>query len=360
MKDYYQVLGIEKGATKDEIKKSFRKLAAKYHPDKKTGDEAKYKEITEAYAVLGDEKKRVEYDNYGQAFGGAGGASGFNWADFAGQGGQGFGGFSQGFEFDINDIFENFGFGGSAGGGRTVNRGRDVSIEINLSFKDAVFGMTKKVLITKNNLCKQCEGSGAKKGTEMITCTTCGGNGKVRETRQSFLGSFSTVRECSVCHGKGKVPKERCPNCAGSGVKRSEEEIEIKIPAGVQDGEVLRMVGKGEAMPEGQAGDLYIKLLVENHKEIRREKQDLVRDLSIKLTKALLGGEYKVETLDGVVEMKVPAGVAHGETLRIKNKGVPNEGGSRGDFLVKINIILPKTLSKKALKLVEELEKEGV
>lgn len=356
MKDYYQVLGVEKSATKDEIKKAFRKLAAQYHPDKKTGDEVKYKEITEAYAVLGDDKKRSEYDNYGQGFGG--GAQGFNWADFAGQA-QGFGGFSQGFEFDINDIFENFGFGGSSGR-RNVKRGRDVSIEINLSFKEAVFGMTKKVLITKNNLCNQCEGSGAKKGTEMISCSTCGGNGKVRETKQSFLGSFSTVRECSVCQGKGKVPKERCPNCAGSGIKRSEEEIEIKIPAGVEDGEVLRMVGKGEAMPEGQAGDLYIKLLVEEHKEIRREGQDLVKELAIKLTKALLGGEYKVETLDGVIEMKVPAGVAHGETLRIKNKGVPNDGGSRGDFLVKVKIILPKSLSKKALQLVEELEKEGV
>lgn len=355
MKDYYQVLGIEKGASKDEIKKAFRKLAAKYHPDKKTGDEAKYKEITEAYAVLGDEKKKAEYDNHGQTFGGAGG---FNWSNFAGQA-QGFGGFSQGFEFDINDIFENFGFGGSAGR-REVNRGRDVSVEINLTFKEAVFGKTKKVLITKNNLCKQCDGSGAKKGVEMITCSTCDGNGKVRETRQSFLGSFSTVRECSVCHGKGKVPKERCPNCAGSGVKRSEEEIEIKIPAGVQDGEVLRMAGRGEAVQDGQPGDLYIKLLVENDREVSREGQDLVKNLSIKLTKALLGGNYKVETLDGVVEVKVPAGVNHGETLRIKNKGVPNDSGSRGDFLVKIHIDLPKTLSKKALKLVEELEKEGV
>ena len=356
MKDYYQILGLEKGVSREEVKKAFRKLAAKYHPDKKTGDEEKYKEITEAYSVLGDERKKAEYDNYGQTFnGGAGGAGGFNWADFAGQA-QGFGGFGQGFEFDINDIFENFGFGGRA----QTSRGRDVSIEINLNFRESIFGVTRKVLITKNNLCDQCEGSGAKKGTEMISCTTCGGNGKIRETRQSIMGSFSTVRECSVCQGRGKVPKERCPSCAGSGVRRTQEEVEIKVPAGIQDGEVIRMTGRGEAMPNGQPGDLYIKLQVESDKNIKREGMNLVASLPIKLTGALLGGEYKVETLDGAVEIKVPAGIAHGEILRIKNKGVPNENGDRGDFLVKVNISLPKSLSKKVKELVEELKKEGV
>ena len=357
MKDYYQVLGLQKGASKEEVKKAFRKLAAQYHPDKKTGDEAKYKEITEAYAVLGDDKKKAEYDSYGRAFNGAGaggaGFGGFNWADFAGQQG-GFAG--QGFEFDISDIFENFGFGG---GHARQNRGRDISIEINLSFKEAVFGTSRKVLITKNSLCTECKGTGAKPSAGMVNCTTCSGNGKVRETRQSILGSFTTVRECSVCQGRGQVPKERCGHCAGAGVRRVQEEVEIKIPAGIENGEVIRMTGRGEAMANGQPGDLYIKLQVEPHKTIKRDGATLITELPIRLTDALLGGEYKVETLDGVIEIKIPMGVSHGEMLRVRGKGVPTDGG-RGDFMVKVIIELPKKLSKKAEKLVEELREEGV
>lgn len=358
MKDYYQILGLQKGASKDEVKKAFRKLAAQYHPDKKTGDEEKYKEITEAYAVLGDEKKKAEYDTYGHAFnnaGGGAGAGGFNWADFAQQGGAGgFGG--QGFEFDISDIFENFGFGG---GQARQARGRDMSIEINLTFKEAVFGATRKVLVTKNSTCEECTGTGAKKGSGMQKCSTCDGNGKIRETRQSVMGSFATVRECSVCHGKGEVPKERCPHCAGAGVRRAQEEIEIKIPAGIENGEVIRMTARGEAIPNGQAGDLYIKIHVEPHKTIKREGATLLTDLPIKLTDALLGEAYKVETLDGSVEIKIPAGISHGEMLRIKERGVPTDRG-RGDFMVRISIETPKKLSRKAQKLVEELRGEGI
>ena len=355
MKDYYQILGLQKGASKDEVKKAFRKLAAQYHPDKKTGDEAKYKEITEAYAVLGDDKKKAEYDSYGHAFNGGGGAQGFggfNWADFANQGG--FNG--QGFEFDISDIFENFGFGGGA---PKQSRGRDVSIEINLSFKEAVFGVTRKVLITKNSLCTECKGDGGKPGAGTTSCTTCAGNGKIRETRQSIMGSFTTVRECSVCNGKGKVPKERCGHCAGAGILRAQEEIEIKVPAGIENGEVIRMTARGEAMPNGQPGDLYIKIHVEAHASIKRDGTTLYTTLPVKLTDALLGGSYKIETLDGIIELKVPAGIAHGELLRIKEKGVPTERG-RGDFMVRVNIEIPKKLSKKAEKLVAELREEGV
>lgn len=357
MKDYYQILGLQKGASKDEVKKAFRKLASLYHPDKKTGDEAKYKEITEAYAVLGDDKKKAEYDSYGHAFNGGGGNAGFggfNWSNFSG-GNAGFG--AQGFEFDISDIFENFGFGG---GHAKQNRGRDISIEINLSFKEAVFGSTRKVLITKNSLCTECKGTGAKSSEGMVNCTTCGGNGKVRETRQSIMGSFTTVRECSVCQGRGQVPKERCPHCAGAGVRRVQEEVEMRIPAGIENGEVIRMTGRGEAMPNGQPGDLYIKVHVEAHKNIKRDGATLITDLPIRLTDALLGGEYKIETLDGEIEIKVPVGISHGEMLRVRGKGVPIDGNSRGDFLVRVGVELPKKLSKKAQKLVEELREEGV
>lgn len=353
MKDYYQILGLQKGAQKEEVKKAFRKLAAEYHPDKKTGNEAKYKEITEAYAVLGDDKKKAEYDSYGHAFSGGGGGQGFSWADFAQQG---FGG-GQGFEFDISDIFENFGFGG--GRGAKQNRGRDVSIEINLSFKEAVFGTARKVLITKNSLCTECKGTGGKPEAGTTECANCGGHGKIRETRQSVMGSFTTVRECSACNGRGQTPKERCGACVGAGVRRGQEEVEIKVPAGIENGEVIRMTGRGEAMPSGQPGDLYIKVHIEAHKTIKRDGTTLFITLPIKLTDALLGEVYSVETLDGVVELKVPGGITHGELLRIRERGVPTERG-RGDFMVRISIEMPKKLSRKAQKLVEELKEEGV
>ena len=351
-KDYYQILGLQKGASKDEVKKAFRKKAAEHHPDKKTGNEEKYKEVTEAYSVLGDEKKKAEYDTYGQSFNGAGGGGGNPF------GGGGFGGFQQGgMDFDINDIFSQFGFGG--GGGQQQQRGRDISIDINLKFEEAVFGVTRKVLLTKNNTCNTCNGNGAKPGTSLDTCSTCNGQGKVREQRQSIMGSFTTVRECNTCYGSGKIPKERCGTCAGAGVAKTEEEIAIKIPAGIQNGEVIRMTGRGEAIPHGQAGDLYIKIHADAHKTIKRDGTTLSTTLPIKLTDALLGATYSVETLDGSTDIKIPAGVTHGELIRIKDKGVPSDRG-RGDFMVRVSVETPKKLSKKARKLVEELQGEGI
>lgn len=351
--DYYQILGIEKSASKDDIKKAFRKLASKYHPDKQTGDEAKFKEISEAYAVLGDDKKRAEYDAYGHAFQGAGGNGqgfgNFNWADFQNAAGEG------GFEFNMNDIFGDMFNAGSA----RQNRGRDISIDIELSFDDAVFGTTRKVLVTKNNTCSVCEGSGAKKGTSFVTCTTCNGNGRIRETRRSILGTFQTVRECDVCNGSGQIPKEHCDTCRGSGVVRSQDEIVIQIPAGIQNGEMIRMTGRGEAIQGGAPGDLYVKIHVKPHQSITRDGTTLSTTLHIKLTDALLGNIYSVATLDGNVEIKIPEGVKHGEMLRIKNKGVP-QGSSRGDFMVKIHIDIPQKLSRKAKKLIEELKDEGI
>lgn len=356
-KDYYQILGLPKGASKEEVKKAFRKLAAELHPDKKHGNEEKYKEVTEAYAVLSDDKKKAEYDAYGHAFntGGAGGGfgGGFNWADFAQQGGNFNAG---GFEFDLSDLFENFGFGG---GGQRQPRGRDVSIDINLNFQESIFGVTRTVLLTKNNVCTYCEGSGAKSNTEKISCSTCGGGGKIRENRQSVMGSFTTVRECSACRGTGKIPKDKCEHCNGAGVARTQEEIVVKIPAGIQNGEVIRMTGRGEAVGMGQPGDLYIKIHVEASKTIRREGTTLYSNLPVKLTDALLGNTYKVDTLDGPVEIKIPAGIVHGELIRIKEKGVPSERG-RGDFMVKVSVEMPKKLSKKAQKLIEELKEEGI
>lgn len=360
MKDYYQVLGLKKGASKEEVKKAFRKLASQYHPDKKTGDEAKFKEVSEAYAVLSDEKKRAEYDTYGQSFGGGGGAGpgagfgGFDWSQMGGFGGQGV-------EFDLGDLFESFGFGGGFGGRRQSRRGHDISIDIELPFEDSVFGTTRTVVLGKHSTCSTCDGNGAAPGAGMKTCDTCNGQGKVRETKQSPLGTFQTVRECTACHGRGEIPKEKCKDCKGQGVVKKNEEIEIKIPAGIENGEVIRMTGRGEAIQNGQSGDLYIKLHVQPHTTIRRQGNDLIRPLPVKLSDALLGGTQKVDTLDGTEEIKIPTAVKHGETLRIKNKGVPTgRGNYRGDFLVKIEIVLPQKLSRKAKQLVEELKAEGI
>lgn len=353
--DYYKTLGIQRGAGKDEVKKAFRKLAAQYHPDKKTGDETKFKAISEAYAVLSDDKKRAEYDAYGHSFAGApGGGTGFGGFDFS-QFQQSGGNFS----FDINDIFEQFG-GAFGGGGRRQQRGSDISIDLNLGFKEAVFGVTRVVRIAKHTTCTDCQGSGAKAGSELIACATCNGQGKVRETRQSVMGTFQTVRGCNTCHGSGRVPKEKCGHCAGVGIRRAEEEIEIAIPAGIQDGEVVRLTGRGEAIPAGQPGDLYVKLHVETSTSIKREGNNLVIRLPIKLTDALLGNEYTVETLDGTVTIAVPAGVKHGELLRIRGKGVPLDTRRRGDFLVRVEIETPSKLSRKAKRLVAELRNEGV
>lgn len=356
MKDYYEILGIQKSASKAEVKSAFRKLASKYHPDKKTGDEAKFKEISEAYSTLSDDKKRAEYDTYGKSYAGGGPQAG-QWGGFQG----GFGG-QQGVEFDLNDIFENFGdfFGGGQRGGSRASRGNDISVDIELSFKEAIFGTKRTLKLTKNNACSTCKGSGAKPNSEMITCTTCNGNGKIRETRQSVLGQFATVRECSACSGVGKIAKESCEDCKGKGIKRTEETIEINIPAGIEPGEMIRMTGRGEGVKNGTAGDLYIKVHVQRHKTIHRNGSNLETTLNVKLSDALLGGTYSVETLDGMIDIKIPEGIKHGEILRIKSKGVPTNGKDRGDFHVKILIDIPQKLSRNAKKLIEELKKEGI
>ncbi len=356
-KDYYTTLGVEKNASKEDIKKAFHKLARKYHPDNKSGgDERKFKEINEAYQVLSNDKKRAEYDTYGQAFAGNGfgGGPGFSGFDFNGFAGQGFGGV----EFDLGDIFGDF-FGG--GGGRErAKRGRDISIDLEISFHDAIFGTDRSVLLTKTSVCDSCRGTGASAGTSFTKCVTCNGQGKVQETRSSFFGTFTSVKECSVCRGRGEVPKQSCNICRGAGVVRKQEEVSIKIPPGIQNGEVIRLSGMGEAISAGVSGDLYIKVHVSKHPVFKREGNNILMDLDIKLTDALLGNEYTIETLDGLITLKVPPNVSFGEILRVRNKGVPFGALKRGDLLVKLNIRFPKNLSKKAQKLFEDLKKEGI
>ncbi|MBU4480467.1 DnaJ domain-containing protein [Patescibacteria group bacterium] len=359
--DYYKILGINKSASKDDVKKAFHKMAHKYHPDKKGGDEALFKKASEAYTVLSDDKKRSEYDSYGRVFSdGSGGGQGFDFNDFGGQGFD-FSQFAQqaqggNVEFDLGDLF-----GGMFGGrGARTKRGNDISVDIELPFKDAIFGVNRKISLTKNSVCEDCDGSGAKAGSEMVSCSICNGKGQIHETKRSILGTFSTVKTCDTCNGKGRVAKDKCKSCAGYGINKKQSEISINIPSGINNGEMIRLAGAGEAISGGMSGDLYIKVHVTPDKNFRKEGFNLVTDLNIKLTDALLGAEYNLDTLDGKLKLQIPAGVTIGEVLRIKGRGVPTGGTKRGDILVKLNIQLPTKLNRKASKLVSELRKEGV
>ncbi|HRH30675.1 MAG TPA: molecular chaperone DnaJ [Candidatus Paceibacterota bacterium] len=357
-KDYYQILGVEKNATEEDVKKAFRKLAHQYHPDKNKGDATKFKEINEAYQVLSDKKKRAQYDQFGQNFDGTqggpagGGFGGFDFSGFSQQGGFG------GAQFDFGDLGDMFGdfFGGV---GTRERRGRDISTEINIKFEESIFGTERKILITKQSVCLDCDGSGGAKGSKKETCKKCNGNGKVRETKRSLFGTFTTNRECDTCFGEGKVFVDNCKACRGEGVLRRQEEIKIVIPAGIQNGEMIRMTGAGEAVTKGQSGDLYIKINVVPHASIKRDGHSLKTDLEIKLTDALLGKVVEIETLDGIEKVSIPMGASEGEIMKIKGKGVPSRNG-RGDFLVELHINMPSKLSSKAKKLVEELKDEGV
>lgn len=354
-KNYYDILGVDKKATKEEVKKAFRSLAQKHHPDK-GGDEAVFKEITEAYSTLSDDKKRREYDSYGQTFNGGnpggGGFGGFDASQFSGFG-------NGGVEFDLNDLFG--GFGDIFGGGQSkAKRGRDISIDIEVSFKESILGGTRSVLITKVGTCDTCDGSGAKPGTPMDTCKTCNGQGKLHETRNSPLGAFTSVRTCATCEGTGKVPKEKCATCKGHGTLRKEEELKIQIPRGIDGGEMVRMPGQGEAVKGGASGDLYVKVHVKPHAIFKKEGLNLVMNMPVKLTDALLGTTTIVETIDEKkLEVKIPAMTEAQQTLRLRGKGVSIDGNS-GDLLIRLTATLPKKLSGKAKKAIEELASEGL
>lgn len=354
-KDYYKILGVEKSASQDEIKKAFRKLAHQHHPDK-GGDEKKFKEASEAYQILSDEKKRAEYDTYGSVGGNhgfGGGAQGQGGFDFSGFNGQGFDG------IDLNDIFGDLFGGGRAQKTRTP-RGGDISVDIKLTFSEAVFGVEKKIRITKNSKCSTCDGSGAKPGTKLKVCAKCNGVGRITETKQSFFGSFAQMRDCPQCHGQGKIPEEKCASCKGNGVLRKEEELTIGIPAGIEDGEMVRLTGAGESIQNGTPGDLYVRVMVAPHPVFRRERENLVMNLKVKLTDAILGMEYPLETLDGNIKLVIPKGISSGEVLRVKEKGVPVDKKHRGDLFVRVEVKTPTKLSRKAEKLIEELRAEGL
>lgn len=366
-KDYYEILGVNKGASKEEMKKAYHKLAHKYHPDKNKGDDSKFKEVNEAYQTLSDDGKRAQYDRFGSAGPNMGG--GYGGQQQGGFGGFDFSGFQQGggVEFDMGDLGDIFGefFGGGGMGGRgraQQARGRDISTEIDIAFEESIFGVKRSVLLTKQSTCDICKGTGGKPDTKMDTCKTCNGKGQIREMKRSILGTFESARTCDTCHGSAKVPNEKCNECKGKGVLNKQVEIDIAVPAGINNGEMIRMTGKGEAIAHGQTGDLYIKVNVRSHSTFKRDGSNLVMDLPIKLSDAILGFEYKLKTLDGDMEVTIPEGVNHNELLRVRGKGVP-QGGSlsrRGDIILRIQIKMPTKLSKKSKELIEQLKQEGI
>ncbi len=353
-KDFYDILGIERKASKDDIKKAFHKLAKKYHPDNKQGgDESKFKEINEAYHTLTNDQKRAEYDAYGHTFNGAGGGSPFG--DFSGFQG------AQGFDFsDLGDIFGDF-FGGGAGRARGTRKGRDISVDMRLSFVESIFGGERTMLLAKTVSCAHCKATGGEPSAGTETCTSCNGQGRVHETRQSMLGAITSVRECAICNGEGKIPKKKCAECRGLGVIKRQEEMHVTIPSGIQHGEMIRLSGMGEAVAHGIPGDLYVRVHVEQHPVFKREGDTIAMDLNIKLSDAILGAEYHVPLPEGgTITLAIPAGISIGEVLRVAGKGVPKDAKRRGDMLVRLRIQLPKKLSRKAKQAFEDLKSEGI
>lgn len=363
-RDFYEVLGISKDASADEIKKAFRKLAVKHHPDKEGGDEAKFKEASEAYEVLKDTTKRQRYDQFGHA--GVGGASG-------GAGGdpfQGFGGGAQGMHFDfgdggLGDIFGSF-FGGGGGGQqrRSEDMGRDVQTEITLSFEEAVFGIEKTVHLTMNDVCSHCKGSRAEPGHDLKTCEVCKGSGQVVQQMNTVFGAIQQAALCRNCDGRGKIPEKPCTVCKATGVERTKQEIKIKIPAGIDDGAVIRLREHGEAASNGNKGDLYVQLNVKSHKHFTREGDLILSNQHIEMVDAALGVEIRVETVDGPVTMKVPAGTQSGTDFKLSGHGVPHiRDKNRGAHIVTILVDTPTNLSKSQKDLLESLKttkKKGI
>lgn len=353
-RDYYEVLGVPRNSSKEDIKKAYRKLAIQFHPDKNKGDkgaEEKFKEATEAYEVLSDDQKRSAYDQFGKA-------------GVSGQGGPGFGykaytDFSDIFG-DIGDIFSEFfgaqGFQGGRGRGGS-RRGSDLRYNVEITLEDAAHGKDLKIEIPRQETCDECSGSGAKKGTQASVCPLCQGAGQVRRTQ----GFFSVTTSCPQCQGQGRVIANPCTGCSGSGLVERKRTLNIKIPAGVESGSRLKISGEGEAGPNGGTrGDLYVVTHIKRHAVFEREGNDLILEAPVPVTTAMLGGEIEVPTIDGkAVKMKIPAGTESGQIFRLKEKGMPYMGGyGKGDQHVVIQVRIPKNLSKKAKELTQELAKE--
>ena len=347
--DYYDALGVSKGAPADEIKSAFRKLARQYHPDvsKEPNAEEKFKEINEAYAVLSDEEKRAAYDRFGHAgVQGAGGVPDWTNMDFS----------------DIfGDLFSNFGFGGFGGQTRRApnapRRGADLQYRVSLAFEESVFGVEKEIEITRDESCARCRGNGAEPGTSASRCSTCGGRGEVRQSRQTILGSMVQVTTCPTCNGRGESIDSPCKACNGRGLERKTRARKVSIPGGVDTGTQIRLAGEGQpGVNGGPPGNLYLVVQVQPHRYFRRRGDDILLDLNVNIAQATLGDEVKVPTVDGDSFLKIPSGTQPGRIIRMRGKGVQHlRGSGRGDQLVIINVDIPKSLSREQRELIEKL-----
>ena len=354
MRDYYDILGVQKGANSEDIKKSYRKIAMKYHPDKNPNDaeaEKKFKEAAEAYSVLSDDQKRQQYDQFGHAGVGGGGSQGF-------QGGM-----------SMEDILNNFGdifgdsfdpFGGIFGGGRSsrVKKARDLKVNLKLSYVDIYNGVSKTLKIKRLEHCDPCSGSGAKSGTMPTSCQQCNGAGQVRQVSQSFFGQSVSVKECPVCTGSGQIIKNPCTSCGGSGLTRKDVEIKIKVPSGVSHGNYMTLNQQGNKGPKGyQSGDLIIFFEEEEHPVFTRNGEDVIAEVVIQFYDAALGLTLEVPTLDGKAKLKIPSGIQSSQLLRMRGKGFPRmRGSSRGDQLMRVHVDTPQKLSSKQKKLLDEFK----
>ena len=352
-RDLYEVLGLQKGASADEIKKAYRKLAKKYHPDLNPGDkeaEKKMKEVNGAYEVLSDAEKKARYDQYGFA--------GIDPNYAGGAGGGGFGGFQ---DFDLGDIFGSM-FGGGFGGQQTrqngPRKGENLRITLQLTFEEAVFGCEKSVSVTRNESCKDCGGTGAKKGTSPETCPVCRGSGQVQSTQRTPFGVFSSSSPCQNCKGTGKIIKEPCPSCKGEGRVRKTRTIRVKIPAGIDDGQTISLRGEGNGGARGgPAGDLYVTVYVKEHKMFKRDGQDIILEMPISFAQAALGATLIVPTVDGKVQYDLPEGTQTGTVFRLRGSGVPSVNGrGRGDQYVKVNVEIPRNLNHEQKELLRKFD----
>lgn len=350
-KDYYETLGISKGASADEIKKAFRKAAVKHHPDKEGGDEAKFKEVNEAYEVLKDDAKRQRYDQFGHAGvgGNFGGGGGNPFEGFQGFGGQGQNGSFDFGDMGLGDIFGSFFGGGQRQQQHGENRGRDVQTDLTLTFEEAVFGFETTLRLDLEDICEHCKGTTAEPGHELKTCSTCKGAGQVTQVMNTIFGAIQQAAICPTCKGRGKVPEKICTVCKGKGTQRKTQEIKIKVPAGIDDGATIRLNEKGEAPAGGQGkkGDLYLAIHVKAHKTFTREGDLILSEQHISMVDAALGTEIKVATVDGDIKMKIPAGTQSGTDFKLSDHGVPHlRDKTRGPHIVTIKVDTPAKLNK--------------
>jgi molecular chaperone DnaJ len=363
-KDYYNILGVGKDASDDEIKKAYRKLAHKYHPDKSGGDEARFKEVNEAYQVLSDKEKRGQYDQFGQTFeqaqraGGFSGFEGFrDFSSFAEGFDFNFGGGRGGFSDIFGDIFEQAGFGSRGRRGTRRYRGEDIQVDMEITFSEMAHGVEKEIDLYKRVKCSKCHGEGMEPDSKKVECSKCKGEGEVHVSRRTILGTFSQASVCPECAGEGKVPEKKCKKCGGDGRVREHEKIKVKIPAGIKNGQSVRLEGLGEAGEKGgETGDLYVNVHVIPDKRFSREGDDVRSAVEISFSQAALGDKISVETISGEVKLKIPAGTQSGEIFRLKGHGVKHLSRfGHGDHYVRIQVVTPKSLTREQRDLLERL-----